>query len=184
MEKMMSVVKILDKEFIPYISAEEISARIAETAKTLNNNLANKEEVIFLGVLNGSFMFYADIARQITLKAQFSFMRVSSYHGTESTGTIKSIMGVGNEVKGKTVVIIEDIVDTGLTIDYICKTLEEAGAKEVIICTLLFKEPAFKGVNRPTYSCFTIENEFVVGYGLDYDEYGRNLPEIYKLKPN
>jgi len=179
----MSTITILDKEFEPYIAADSIQKRIKEVASEINLKY-NQDEVIFLGVLNGSFMFYADLARHIKLNSQFAFMRVSSYHGTESTGEVKEIMGVGNEVKDKTVIVVEDIVDTGLTIDFVNNYLIKKGVKNVIVCTLLFKKPAFKGLKEPDFTCFTIENEFVVGYGLDYDEYGRNIPEIYKIKQN
>ncbi|MGY6561590.1 MAG: hypoxanthine phosphoribosyltransferase [Luteibaculaceae bacterium] len=178
---MTEAVTILDKEFVPYINEEQIQKAIKKMAENLNLNFKDKE-VVFLGVLNGSFMFYADLARHITLNAQFSFIKVSSYQGTQTTGSVKELIGVDKSIAGKTVIIVEDIVDTGITIDFIVNQLLLNQASEIFTATLLFKKEAFKGKTPPEFTCFTIENKFVVGYGLDYDEYGRNLPAIYKLK--
>ena len=149
--------------------------------KELNERYVSKNP-IFLGVLNGAFMFTSDLMKGITLPCEISFMKVSSYAGTESTGRVDELIGLTSVVKDRHVIIIEDIVDTGITIDKVIKLLEMERPASIEVCATLFKIEAFRGQHPPTYFGFEIPNTFVVGYGLDYDQFGRNLPAIYQVK--
>jgi hypoxanthine phosphoribosyltransferase len=175
------LIQIHDKTFENFIQAEEIEAEIATLANQLNTDYAGKE-LVFIAVLNGSFMFASDLMKKITLPCEISFVKVSSYHGTESTGRVDELIGLNTAFSNKHVVVLEDIVDTGITIDKICTLLKVNQPLSVKICTLLFKPEAFKGRNAPHYVGFSIPNRFVVGFGLDYNEHGRNLDAIYQLK--
>lgn len=175
------MIQIHDKTFENFIQAEEIQAEIAALANQLNTDYAGKE-LVFIAVLNGSFMFASDLMKKITLPCEISFVKVSSYHGTESTGRVDELIGLNTSFSNKHVVVLEDIVDTGITIDKICTLLKVNQPLSVKICTLLFKPEAFKGRNAPHYVGFSIPNRFVVGFGLDYNEHGRNLDAIYQLK--
>jgi len=176
----MKIVKILDKEFGVSIPAEKIQSRVIKLAEQFNNELREKD-VIFLGILNGSFMFAADLFKFIEIKCQISFLKIASYSGTSSSGTVKSLIGINEELRGKTVIILEDIIDSGITMENIIRQLNGFEPAEIKICTLLFKPLAFKMNFKIDYIGFEIPNDFVVGYGLDYDGFGRNLPDIYKL---
>lgn len=174
----MENINILDKEFKPYISAAEIQTKISVIASKLNKKLAAKDP-LFMGILNGSFMFASDLYKQITVPSQITFLKLASYQGTGSTGKVKRLIGINEDIKNKTVVIIEDIVDTGITIENIIKQLNGYEPKEIIIVTLMFKPKSYiKDINIDYYA-FDIPNDFIVGYGLDYDGYGRNLADIY-----
>ena len=127
-------------------------------------------------------MFAADLYREITLNSEISFVKLASYEGTSSSGNVKEMIGLNEDIKGRNVVVIEDIVDSGLTIDTLKDQLAKLGPKSIEVCTLLFKPDAFKGKKAPEYVGFSISNQFVVGYGLDYDGLGRNLDAIYQLK--
>ena len=177
---MMQEVKVLDREFSVYLTDEEIQGRISALAEKINEDLKG-HDVLFFGILNGAFLFAADLFRQITLDAQISFIKLASYDGTSSTGKIKELIGWNEDITGKTVVVIEDIVDTGSTLERIIGELTLRKATEVRICTLLFKPEAYLKDIPIDYIGFEIPNSFVVGYGLDYDGYGRNLKSIYKL---
>jgi len=176
----MNSIKILDKEFKVSISKEQIQEAVTKIAVRLNNELSGKE-VIFIGILNGSFMFAADLIRQITLNSRITFVKVTSYQGTISTGTVKNLIGINENIKGKTVVVLEDVVDTGETINNIICQCKEDEPESIRIATLLFKPKAFKKIFKIDYTGIEIPNDFVIGYGLDYNGYGRNLPEIYSL---
>jgi len=176
----MNSIKILDKEFKVSISKEQIQEAVTKIAVRLNNELSGKE-VIFIGILNGSFMFAADLIRQITLNSRITFVKVTSYQGTISTGTVKNLIGINENIKGKTVVVLEDVVDTGETINNIICQFKEYEPESIRIATLLFKPKAFKKIFKIDYTGIEIPNDFVIGYGLDYNGYGRNLPEIYSL---
>ncbi len=139
------------------------------------------EEVLLLGVLNGSFIFMADLAREIDLPLSVEFLRISSYTGTSSSGEVKSLMGLNTELKGKNVLVVEDIVDTGISMNYLISELSKHNPKSLRIATLLFKKEAFRFNYSLDYVGFEIPNKFVVGYGLDYDGLGRNLPDLYQL---
>ena len=177
---MMQEVKVLDRQFSVYLTEEEIQSRISALAEKINEDLKGRD-VLFFGILNGSFLFAADLFRQITLDAQISFIKLASYDGTRSSGKIKELIGWNEDISGKTVVVIEDIVDTGSTLERIIGELTLRKATEVKICTLLFKPEAYLKDIPIDYIGFEIPNNFVVGYGLDYDGYGRNLNSIYKL---
>jgi len=175
------VIQVLDKTFEVFITREEIQDEVSSLAKQINVDFQN-EEVVFIAVLNGSFMFASDIMKSIDLDCEISFIKMSSYQGTESTGRVDELIGLNNNLKDKNVIILEDIIDTGITIDKIISLMDEQAPKSVKICSLLYKPDAFQGVHRPDYVGFSIPNAFVVGYGLDYNEKGRNLDAIYKIK--
>jgi hypoxanthine phosphoribosyltransferase len=176
----MNEITLLDREFSVYITEDEIQSRVTALAEKINEDLKG-QEVLFFGVLNGVFLFAADLFRQITLECQVSFIKLASYDGTSSTGKIKELIGWNEDITGKTVVVIEDIVDTGATLERVIGELKLRKAAEVKICTLLFKPEAYTRDIPIDYIGFEIPNNFVVGYGLDYDGYGRNLKAIYKL---
>ena len=176
----MSKVKILDKEFGISITELEINDAVKKMSVRLDAELAGKD-VVFIGILNGSFMFASDLFKQIKLSCRITFVKVASYQGTSSTGVVKSLIGINENIKGKTVVILEDIVDTGETLENIISQLKGYEPSEIKIATFLFKPEAFKKSYKIDYVGIEIPNDFIVGYGLDYDGYGRNLPEIYTL---
>ncbi len=176
----MNEIKVLDREFSEYITEDEIQSRISAMAEKISEDLQGRD-VLFFGILNGSFLFAADIFRQIKLNAQISFIKLASYEGTGSTGKIKELIGWNEDISGKTVVVLEDIVDTGSTLERIIGELTLRKASDVKICTLLFKPEAYTRDIPIDYIGFEIPNNFVVGYGLDYDGYGRNLKSIYKI---
>jgi hypoxanthine phosphoribosyltransferase len=175
------MIQFLNKKFEPYIRAEEIRQRITELARQINTDYRDKE-LMFVSVLNGSFLFTADLFRQIDLHSYVQFIRVFSYHGTSTTGKVNEVMGLNESVKGRHVIIVEDIVDTGLTIDYIWKTVMAHEPASLKVASLLLKRDVYRGKPEIDYIGFEIPNAFVVGYGLDYEGLGRNLPEIYQLK--
>lgn len=174
-------VHIIDKDFELFLSEAEIQSEISKLASKLNNDYANKD-VIFLGVLNGAFMFISDLLKNIDLKCEVSFIKVSSYKGTSTTGKVHELIGLVNSLKGKHVLIVEDIVDTGLTLDKIYSMIDHDDPASLEVVSLLYKPESFKGNHPPKYFGFSIPNRFVVGYGLDYLEQGRNTSAIYKLK--
>ena len=176
----MDKVKVLDKEFSIYLSEEKILTQVKRVADEINQDLKG-EEPIFMGILNGSFMFASDLYKNITLDSQITFLKLASYQGTTSTGNIKRLIGINEDIKDKTVVVIEDIVDTGNTLDSIIKQLRGYEPKAIKLVTLLFKPNAYTKDFPIDYKCFDIPNDFILGYGLDYDGYGRNLKNIYKI---
>ena len=176
----MSRKKVHDKEFEIYIPNDEIQRVISEMAKKINKDLAGKD-VIFLGILNGAFMFASDLFREITLDSQISFLKLASYAGTSSTGTVKRLIGINEDIFNKTVVILEDIVDTGVTLDNIIKQLKGYEPAEILVATMLFKPDAYTKDLMLDYVGLEIPNDFILGYGLDYEGYGRNLSDLYKV---
>lgn len=176
----MDPIHLHDKTFIPYLSEQEISEAVVRLANQINHDYQGKD-IIFLSVLNGSFMFTSDLMKHIKLPCEISFMKVSSYLGTESTGRVDELIGLNSRLEGKHVILLEDIVDTGVTIDKIIKLLELNRPVSIEVCAILYKKEAHVGINQPKYFGFEIPNKFVVGYGLDYDQHGRNLPAIYQL---
>ena len=177
----MKQVKILDKEFKLYIPYEKIRSAIENMADEMNSQLAGKNP-LFVCVLNGAFMFATELFKRISLtEAEITFVKLSSYDGTKTTGNVKQIVGIENNIKGRTVVILEDIIDTGTTIDYIVKQLQSKQPGEIIIATLLFKPAALVKNVQPDYVGMEIQNNFIVGFGLDYNNYGRNLLDIYSI---
>jgi hypoxanthine phosphoribosyltransferase len=176
----MKEIRILDKRFREFIEEKVLQERVEELAIQVNNDLAGKD-VVFLGILNGAFLFAADLFRRIEIEAKISFVKLASYEGTSSSGTIKELIGWNEDIKNKTVVIIEDIVDTGNTLERIVDELIIRKVSEIRIAAMFYKPAAYKKSIRLDYVGFEIPNDFVVGYGLDYDGYGRNLSSIYKL---
>ena len=176
----MKEIHILDKTFREFITKDVIRSRIEELAKQINNDLAGKD-VVFLGILNGAFLFAADLFRHIEMNARISFVKLASYEGTSSSGTIKELIGWNEDIKNKTIVVIEDIVDTGNTLERIVDELNIRKASEIKIAAMFHKPAAYKKNIHLDYVGFEIPNDFVVGYGLDYDGYGRNLPSVYSL---
>jgi hypoxanthine phosphoribosyltransferase len=176
----MSNVVINGHAFKPKISSLEIHQAIAQVANRINKDLQGRNP-LFLGVLNGSFMFAADLLKNVNIECEVSFVKVASYEGTTSTGKVKQLIGLDQGIKDRTVVIVEDIVDTGITVESIWEQLKSLGAAEVKVATLLFKPNAYAKTIPLEYIAIVIPNDFVVGYGLDYNGYGRNLNEIYVL---
>ncbi len=175
------MIRLNDRTFDVFLSEEEVLQQVRELGARLNREYANKD-LVFLAILNGSFMFASDLLKQITVPCEVSFVKLSSYHGLNSRGEVNELLGINSDIRDKHLVILEDIVDTGLTIDKIHTLLEVHGAASVKVCSLLFKPDAFVGKRTPDFIGFSIPNTFVVGYGLDYNEKGRNLNAIYQLK--
>jgi hypoxanthine phosphoribosyltransferase len=178
---MLNTWTLRDKVFKKYISSAEIQSAIRSLAARINLEMEGKEPV-FIVVLNGAFIFASDLLKKIKIDCEIAFVKLSSYSGTESTGVVKEVMGLDISLKDRTVIIIEDIVDTGLTLDRFLQQVWEKGPTEVKIAACLLKPDAFKMKFPIDYLCFSIPNEFVVGYGLDYDGYGRNSSDIYKIQ--
>ncbi|HEY0608913.1 MAG TPA: hypoxanthine phosphoribosyltransferase [Chitinophaga sp.] len=176
----MSIIKVHDKQFQPYIGAEELQLRIQEMAAQINKDLEG-EKPLFIAILNGSFMFAADIFKYLTIEAEISFIKLVSYKGTKSTGNVVTSIGLDEDLYGRTVVILEDIVDTGKTLHQFLPQLEHQQPKKLLIAALLTKPEALAHPIKIDYLGFSVPNKFLLGYGLDYDGLGRNLPEIYQL---
>ena len=176
----MSIVKIKDKTFRTFIPEDQIAERVKAVAERINKDLADKNP-LFLAVLNGSFIFAADLMRNITIPCEISFVKLASYQGTTSTGVVKEVIGLNEELAGRTVVILEDIVDTGFTIKRMIETPGTRGPESVHVCTLLLKPGKLQVPLNVEYVAMEIPNDFIVGYGLDYDQQGRNLRDIYTL---
>lgn len=176
----MELITIKDKQFKPYIGYDKISASINEVAKKINIDLKD-EKPLFLVVLNGSFMFAADLLKEVHIPCEISFIKVASYHGTTSSGSVTELVGLSENISGRTVVIVEDIVDTGVTIEKLYSILLQKGASEIRIASLLMKPDSYKKPFPIDYVGIKIPNDFVVGFGLDYDGMGRNLKDIYVL---
>ncbi|MGL5938166.1 MAG: hypoxanthine phosphoribosyltransferase [Phocaeicola sp.] len=174
----MNPIQIRDKHFTPFISEEKIQMEVARVASEINRDLAG-EEPLLISVLNGAFMFTADLMRNLTIPHEVSFVKMASYEGTESTGVIKEMIGLNEDIEGRSIVLVEDIVDTGFTMTYLLKNLKARNPKEIRIATLLLKPDKLKVDLDIDYVAMTIPNDFIVGYGLDYDGQGRNYREIY-----
>lgn len=169
-----------DKEFKPYLSAAEIESAIVKVAEKINQDFEGKE-VLFLAILNGSFVFAADLIRKITVENRISFVKVASYEGLSSSGTVKKLIGLMDALENQHVIIVEDIIDTGNTLDKLLPTLMAEEPASLSVCTLLYKPDAFQADFDIHYVGMDIPNKFIVGYGLDYDGYGRNLPDIFQI---
>lgn len=177
-------IQLHDKTFIPYISEDLLARTIKRLAKEIQTDLKD-ERPLFIGVLNGCFLFAADFLRNYEDECEISFVKFSSYDGTNTTGNVKQLLGINQELKGRTVVVLEDIIDTGNTLEEIYRIFNYKGIKTLKIATLFYKPDAFKKSLKIDYVGISIPNTFIVGYGLDYDGLGRNIPSIYKLKlPN
>ncbi len=177
----MNQVTIRDKTFKVSISSEQIQQRIAELAVKISADL-NGKQPIFVSVLSGSFLFSADLMKGITIDCEITFVRVSSYAGgLQSTGHIKSLVGLSENIEGRSVVVLEDIVDSGDTVKYLLEELKKNNPAEIRVASLLYKPKALKHDIKIDYVGFEVPNDFLVGYGLDYDGLGRNLNDIYKI---
>lgn len=177
----MSTIQVLDKTFEPYLKEAAIQEKITKLAEQLNQDYAGKRP-LFLSVLNGSFLFSADLFKQITIEAEVSFIKLASYKGTSSTGNVITAIGLDINVKDRHIIILEDIIDTGKTLHHYLPQLESMQPASVKIAVLLNKKEALIYPVQIDYACFDIPNKFVVGYGLDYDGLGRNSRDIYQLK--
>ena len=176
----MELIKINDKTFEPYVSAEELNQIAERMASEVYQDL-QESRPIFIAVLNGSFMFAADFLRHYKGECEISFVKMASYQGTQSTGKVHQLIGLSTPVEGRDVVILEDIIDTGNTLEEIYRLFENQKVKSFRIATLFFKPDAYKKDLKIDYVGKPIPNRFIVGYGLDFDEIGRNLPQVYQL---
>ena len=176
----MDLVTVKDKQFAISLSEERIRQRVAETAAQISQDLEGKNPV-FLAVLNGSFVFAADLMRGISIPCEINFVRFSSYEGMNSTGSVKELLGLNQSLKGRTVVVIEDIIDSGLTMQELLVYLQKFEPTDLKVASLLVKPGHMQVKLDIDYTCFEIPNDFIVGYGLDYDGFGRNLPAIYTV---
>ncbi len=176
----MTKIQVLDKSFIPFLSSEQIDQRIQELADQINKDYLGRNP-IFIGILNGSFMFASDLYKLIKVPSTISFIKLVSYKGTSSTGTVITSIGLEEDLNNKDIILVEDIVDTGKTMSEFIPTLLKQQPNSIKICTLLQKPEALQHPLDVHYVGFNIPNKFVVGYGLDYDGYGRNSQEIFQL---
>jgi hypoxanthine phosphoribosyltransferase len=176
----MSRVKIKDKTFETSMTEAEIKQRVKELAQQMSRDLEGKNP-LFLAVLNGAFIFAADLMREMTIPCEISFVKLASYQGTTSTGTIHEVIGINEDLMGRTVVIVEDIVESGLTIKRMMEQIGTRHPASVQVCTLFFKPEKLKENLTLDYVAFSIPNDFILGYGLDYDQQGRGLKDLYTL---
>lgn len=177
----MERIKVHDKFFKLYMSNQQIEESIQKVADKINTDLKGVDTPIFLSVLNGSFMFTASLMQKIDFQCDIVFIKLASYEGTESSGKVKQIMGLTKSVKGRTVVVVEDIVDTGGTIEELHSILKAEGAADVKICTLMYKPGSYSKDIPIDYAANSIPNDFIVGFGLDYDQLGRQYKDIYVI---
>lgn len=176
----MESIQIKDKKFAISITEEQILKEVDRVAEEINRDLKDKNP-LFLSVLNGSFMFTADLMKRITIPCEISFVKLASYQGISSTGKITEVIGVNEDISGRCVVIVEDIVDTGLTMQRLLETLGTRNPKEIHIASLLVKPEKLQVPLNIKYAAMNIPNDFIVGYGLDYDGFGRNYKDIYTV---
>lgn len=174
----MNTVKLHDKKFKPFLSEDKIHGAIQKIAVEIQKDYQDLNPV-FIGILNGSFMFTADLVRQFTGNCEVTFLRMASYEGTASTGNVETVLGIKESLKDRHVILIEDIVDTGGTVEELVKVLTKQQPASLKIATLLFKPNAYQKDIPIDYVAIIVGNEFLVGYGLDYDGLGRNLKDIY-----
>jgi hypoxanthine phosphoribosyltransferase len=173
--------QIKDKKFELFINQQQIQKRVQELGVVISKDYQNQDP-LFLPLLNGAFLFAADLIKEITVDCQVSFIKASSYCGTESSGKVQKVFGLDIDIQGRNVILVDDIVDTGLTMDCIIEEIKLLNPKSIEIASFLIKPEALQKPLEVKYVGFTIPTHFVVGYGLDYDGYGRNLKDIYQLK--
>ena len=172
-------VKLHDKTFEVMIPASKIDESISKIAERVNADYAGAETPLFLGVLNGSFMFMAELMKKIEFNCELSFVKLASYSGTSSTGKVQELIGLKNNIEGRNVIIVEDIVDTGESIEHLVRSLEGHRPRSIEVVTLFFNPDSSSKQIPIKYPAMSIGNEFIVGFGLDYDQLGRNLKDIY-----
>ena len=177
----MKSITIKDKEFVPMISEAEIKERVKAVAQQISKDMEGKNPLL-LAVLNGSFVFAADLMREITIPCEISFVKLASYQGTTSTGKVKEVIGINEDLSGRSIIIVEDIVESGLTMKRMIESIGTRNPESVNICTLLLKPDRLKTDLDIKYVAFSIPNDFILGYGLDYDQQARGLKDIYVLK--
>ena len=177
----MSTIQVLDKEFVTSIPANEIHERVKDVAKQINSDYEG-ETPLFLVVLNGAFVFAADLMREINLPSEVSFVKLASYEGTSSTGTVREVIGLNTDITNRPVIIVEDIVESGITMAHMIETLKKQNPKSIDICTMLLKPEKLEVKLNIRYVAMEIPNDFILGYGLDYNGQGRGLKDIYTLK--
>ncbi len=176
---MEDIIKLHDKKFKIMIPAAKIDQAVEAVARRINHDYADKETPLFLGILNGSFMFMSDLIKKIEFQNELSFVKLASYEGTESTGQVRNLIGLTTPIEGRHVIIVEDIVDTGESIDHMIRDLEARKPASIEVCTLFFKPASYRKTRPIKYRAMEIGNEFIVGYGLDYNQLGRSLKDIY-----
>ena len=176
----MSTIRVHDKEFAPSIPAEEIMAQVRRVAGEINKDYEGQQP-LFLVVLNGAFVFAADLMREISVPAEVSFVKLASYEGTSSTGTVREVIGLNTDITGRPIIIVEDIVESGITMAHMIETLKKQNPKSIDICTLLLKPEKLEVKLDIRYVAMEIPNDFILGYGLDYDGLGRGLKDIYTI---
>lgn len=176
----METLQIKDKKFAVSIPEAEIRRQVKRVAEEINRDLCGRKP-LFLAILNGSFVFAADLMREITLESQISFVKLASYSGMSSTGEVADMIGLDADIEGRDVVVVEDIVDSGLTMQHVMEMLRARNPRSLAVCTLLVKPENLKVDVDIRYRCFEIPNDFIVGYGLDYDGFGRNTRDIYTV---
>ncbi|AXG67942.1 adenylate kinase [Kordia sp. SMS9] len=174
------MIKLHDKYFKKFISSAQIQEAVTRMAAEIAEDVKD-EQPIFVGILNGVFMFFADFMKAYNYPCEMTFVKLASYHGTSSSGEIKELIGLSQDIEGRTVIVLEDIIDTGNTLDELHAIFKAKKVKDFKIGTLFFKPEAYKKQHNIDYIGMEISNEFIVGYGLDYDDLGRNLPEVYQL---
>ncbi|MFO7721654.1 MAG: hypoxanthine phosphoribosyltransferase [Bacteroidales bacterium] len=177
----MEPIIVHEKKFVPFLTSDVLQHRIRVMAAEISRDLAGKEPLL-LSVLNGSFMFASDLMKSMTIPLEISFVKMASYHGTRSSGAVRCLIGLDEKISDRHIVIVEDIIDTGVTMAHLLSDLQEFHPASIKIAALLFKPEAFSGTFEIDYCGFSIPNNFVVGYGLDYDGHGRNYPDIYTLE--
>ena len=176
----MQTINVKDKSFSLFIPEKEILKEVKRIATQINRDYAGKEPV-FLAVLNGSFIFAADLMKEVKLPCEISFVKMASYQGVNTTGQIREVIGLNVDLTDRPVIVVEDIVDTGLTMAHMLEVLKKQNPASIDICTLLLKPGKLQVDLNIRYCCLEIPNDFIVGYGLDYDGYGRNTRDIYTL---
>lgn len=175
------MIQILDKQFDLFITREQIDRDITAIAEKINADYAGRKPLL-IGTLNGAFIFAADLVRKLNFEHEIQFTKISSYDGMDTTGEVKELIGLTVDITGRDVIIVEDIIDTGTTMSHLVPQLKAKGARSVEIAALLMKPGKLKVPLDVKYCAMEIPNEFIVGYGLDYDNYGRNYADIYVVK--
>ena len=177
----MNQIKLHGKVFEKYIEYQNILEAVKTVAQQINRDMKDEDTPVFLSVLNGSFMFAADLLKHINFNCLLHFVKLSSYSGTASQGAVKELIGLNTNLEGKTVILLEDVVDSGTTLEHLVGMISKMRVKQLKICSLLFKPEICQSNIKLDYVGLNIPNDFIVGYGLDYDNLGRNYPDIYKI---